>query len=348
MLKFSNVGIVGICTSVPKEIKKTVEQTEYFTSDELLKFRDATGIEERHIAPSHICASDLCYNAALCLLSELDISKDNIDVLIFISQTPDYRVPGTSILLQHRLGLSKSTLAFDVNMTCSGYLYGLYIAYSLLANERVNNVLLLLGETMSKLISEKDKATSLLLGDAGSATLLSKGEEYADTYFSLKTDGSNFDAIHIPMGGFRKISSLESLTYMKYEDGSERNGEQIYMDGMSVFSFAISELPKDIKELLAECDMDLNDVDKFIFHQANKLMTDFIVKKMKIDKEKALSVIEKFGNASGVSIPLTITNNKNKFYPGEVLLLNAIGAGFSWGTSIMKFPDKCVLLHITV
>lgn len=346
MLRFSKVGIAGISVTVPRTVKRTMEQSVTFTREELEKFMKATGIEERRIAPEDICASDLCYDAAVRLLNDSDIPNNKIDVLIFVSQTPDYRVPGTSILLQHRLALPQSVLAFDVNMTCSGYLYGLYIAYSLMANEKINNVLLLLGETMSKLISDKDKATSLLLGDAGSATLLTKGEEYSDSYFSLQTDGSNFDAIHIPMGGFRRRSSPDSLAYVKYEDGSERNGEQVYMDGMSVFSFAISELPKNIKCLLGECGVCLEEIDKFIFHQANKLMTDFVAKKLRVDKNKVLSCIRKFGNTSGVSIPLTMVYEKDRLQPGDTLLLNAIGAGFSWGTLIMKFPKNCILSEI--
>lgn len=343
--KFNGVGIKGISVTVPKNVLKTSELTEHFSKSHLSSFIESTGIEEKRIVSEEVCASDLCFNAAINLINTLSIPLDHIDVLIFVSQTPDYRAPSTSVLLQHKLKLSKSTLAFDVNMACTGYLNGLFIAYSIIIGSGANNVLLLVGDTLSKVSSPKDKATALLLGDAGSATLISKGNEYQDSYFSFNTDGSNFKAINIPMGGFKNMSSVESLKDMEYDDGSVRNGEQLFMDGMEVFGFAISELPKDMKSLLEYAEINLSDINKFVLHQANRFMIDTIAKKVKMDKSKILYSIDKFGNTSATSIPLTMVHKKEQLNNGELLLMNAIGSGFAWGTMLMYF-NNCILLEL--
>lgn len=345
LVKFNGIGIKAISVTVPKNRVETSKLTDFFTEKQLSNFIGATGVEERRIADKDTCASDLCYDAAMNLLNKIGISPDEIDALIFISQTPDYRVPGTSIIMQDRLKLQKTTIAFDVNMTCSGYLYGLFLAYSLTNVPNIKNVLLLVGETLSKITSPKDNSIGLLLGDAGSATLITKNEKYCGSFFSLNTDGSNSEAVIIPGGGFRNMSSIETLKYKQYKDGSERNDEQINMDGMEVFSFAVSEMPKDVKRLLNFAKKEVTDIDKYVFHQANKYMMNIIAKKLKIDLSKMLFSIQKYGNTSGVSIPLTISDQKSLINNNEDFLLNAIGAGFSWGTVLLKLVD-CTILDV--
>jgi len=345
LIKFSGIGIKSLSVTVPKERVETIKQNIFFTEKQLINFIESTGIKERRIASKDMCSSDLCYNAAINLFNKTDINLNEIDALIFLSQTPDYRVPGTSIIMQDRLKLPKTTIAFDVNMTCSGYIYGLFLAYSLTNIDNIKNVLLLVGETLSKITSTRDNSTGLLLGDGGSATLITKNEKYGDSFFSLNTDGSNLDAVIVPGGGFRNMSSIETLTTKQYEDGSERNDEQIRMDGIEVFSFAVSELPKDVKRLLNFAEKDVSNVDIFVFHQANKYMMDIIAKKLKIDTQKMLYSIQKYGNTSGVSIPMAIADQKNLLNNNDVLLLNAIGAGFSWGTLLLKMVD-CNILDI--
>lgn len=345
LLKFNGIGIKSISITVPKTKVETIKQTGFLNEKQLEGFIQTTGIKERRIAGPNMCSSDLCYDAAINLFDKTGIDPKEIDVLIFLSQTPDYKVPGTSIILQDRLKLQKSTIAFDVNLTCSGYIYGLYLAYSLLSVAGVNKVLLLIGETLSKITSVKDKSTGLLLGDAGSASLIEKNEKYGESYFSLNTDGENFGSVIIPSGGFRNMSSKESLSDKEFEDGSIRNSEQLKMDGMDVFSFAVNKMPKDVVRLLDFSGVDLNTIDRFVFHQANKYMMDFIAKKIKLDFTKMLYSIQNFGNTSGVSIPLTIANQKGLIKNNDLLLLNAIGAGFSWGTAILRLID-CEILDL--
>ena len=346
LMKYSGIGISSISTTVPKNTIKTTQQDRLLNKKQLEDFIRVTGVKERRVATNELCSSDLCYDAALKMFESLDVEPSDIDVLIFISQTPDYRVPGTSIILQEKLGLSTGTIAFDVNLTCSGYIYGLFLAYSLIKGGAGENVLLLVGETLSKITSPVDKATGLLLGDGGSATLISKSPEYSETYFSLNTDGNYYSSVIIPGGGFRYMSSLETLKTKHYEDGSSRNDEQIKMDGLDVFSFAVSEMPKDIKRILSYAKVDIEEINKFAFHQGNKYMLDFIAKKLKIDKSKLLYSIHNYGNTSGVSIPLTLANNRNDIQNNDLILMNAIGAGFSWG-SIITNLIKCKILPIS-
>lgn len=345
LIKFSGIGINSLSVTIPSTIIETLKQTDFFTEKQLTNFIETTGVKERRIAKEEICSSDLSYDAAINLFKKTGIDPNEIDALIFISQTPDYRVPGTSILLQDRLKLPITTIAFDVNMTCSGYIYGLFIAYSLANINTINNVLLLVGETLSKITSPRDNSVGLLLGDAASATLITKNEKYGDSFFSLNTDGSNSEAVIIPGGGFRKMSSEETITMKKFDDGSIRNDEQIHMDGMEVFSFAVSEMPKDVKRLLSYAEKEVADIDKFVFHQANKYMMNVIAKKLKIDTQRMLYSIQKYGNTSGVSIPLTLADQKAFINNNDLLLLNAIGAGFSWGTAILKLVD-CTIVDI--
>lgn len=343
LIKFKGIGIKSLSVTVPKSKVETIKQTDLLSEEQLVSFIEATGVKERRIADDDVCSSDLCYDAALNLLNKTEVQPSEINALIFLSQTPDYRVPGTSIILQDKLKLSKTTLAFDVNMTCSGYVYGLFLAYSLAQNEGIKNVLLLVGETLSKITSKKDKSTGLLLGDGGSATLITQDDKYGESFFSLNTDGSYHETVIIPGGGFRNMSSSETLRDKQYEDGSQRNDEQIRMDGMEVFSFAITEMPKDVKRLLNFAEKEVVSINKFIFHQANKYMINVIAKKLKVDFLKILFSIEKYGNTSGVSIPLNIADQKSNISNNDILLLNAVGAGFSWGTVILKLVDIIIL-----
>lgn len=346
LLKFKNVGIQVISATVPKTLVKTSDCINDFSEEEIKKFIEATGIEERRFVAEDECASDLCYHSACEIFEKSGVAKDEIDMIIFVSQTPDYKSPGSSIILQDRLGLEKSTIAYDVNMSCSGFVHGLMMAYSFLNQPEINKVLLMVGDTLSKMISPKDKSTGLLLGDAGIAAVIGKGEQYGDSYFSMHTDGAYVDYVKIPAGGSRMMSSPETLKMTEYEDGSVRNLEQVVMVGTDVFSFAISELPKDIKRLLEFAGTTIDGVDKYAFHQANNFMTNFIAKKVKANPDKLLCSIHKYGNTAGTSIPLCMVENRDKIEQNDSILMNAIGAGFAYGTVLLNIAD-CKILELS-
>ena len=287
LLTYKKVGIKGMAACVPKNKIKNIEFAKEVGLNEISESIQATGIHERRFADSHTCASDLCYKAAKALMSDLKIKNDSIDMLIFASHTPDYREPSTSTILQDRLGLPKSTAAFDISVACSGYVYALSTAFSYASQNGIDRVILLVGDTLSKMVSLKDKATNLLFGDAGTATLIEKNGDYSNSFYSLNSDGSGCSTLIIPGGGFRKPSSIETIKEKKkYEDGSIRTEEQLQMDGMDVFNFAMREIPSDIKRITEYSKIPLKKVDFIIFHQANKFMTDFFAKKLNYPIEK--------------------------------------------------------------
>lgn len=343
IVRFNNVGIRAISACVPKMVARNRDLAYLIPAEEIDKTIQNIGIEERRIADPDCCSSDLCFKAARKLMMDNEIDPTSIDALIFVSQTSDFRQPATAPILQHRLGLSKETLTFDINLACSGFVYGLSTAYAY-ANLGMR-VLLLVGETMSKIVSRKDKVNTPLFGDAGTATLVEKGE-YGEAVFSLHTDGSGAMVMNVPYGGFRHPSCAEGFKEVVDADGSARTGEQFRMDGMDVFNFGMKEEPKDIKRLLSECNMSIDQVDVLVYHQANKFMTDFFSKKLKISTDKTPYSLKHFGNTSSASIPLTIVSEMNHAYPDrEHVVLSGFGAGLSWG-SVMLDLRQCAISEL--
>ena len=338
IFKYSGIGISGISAAAPKEKYNNLVHNDFFTEEEVKSIVNKTGIKERRVASSNICASDLCYFAAEQLLKEMVIDINTIDVLIFISQTADYRMPATSIILQDRLGLPKSCAAFDINLGCSGYVYGLSLAFSLCTHNTIRKVLLLNGETRTKVYSFKDKSTGLLFGDAGAATLIERNKDAGESIFSLNSDGSMYQSIMIPAGGYRYPSSSETVKEKVFDDGSIRTDEQGIMDGSGVFDFTIQDVPWDITRVLHESGKAINDIDIFLFHQANKFITDHIAKKMGIPLEKVPYSLDKFGNTSSVSIPLNIVSELSYQLSNEVktVLMTGFGVGLSWATGLLN------------
>lgn len=335
ILKYNDIGIAAIAACVPSKVEYNKDLGYFMSEEEIQKAIQNIGIEERRVAEKDVCASDLCFKAAEKLMEDNNIDKSTIDALIFVSQTSDYHQPATAPILQYRLGLSKGTLSFDINLACSGYVYGLSTAYAYACQPGINRVLLLVGETMSKIVSRRDKVNTPLFGDAGTATLVEKGE-YGKSVFSLHSDGSGSEVMMIPDGGFRNPTSLDSLAEETDANGDVRTRLQFRMDGMAVFNFGMSEEPRDVKNLLAEAGLELSQLDLLIYHQANKFMTDFFTKWLKFDKSKTPYSIRKFGNTSSASIPLTVvTELKEKYPERKNVIFSGFGAGLSWGSVLL-------------
>ena len=347
ILKYNNIGISAIAACVPQKIEYNKDLGYMMSDEEIQKAIQNIGIEERRIAETDVCASDLCFKAAQQLLTDNEIDSQSIDVLIFVSQTSDYHQPATAAILQHKLGLSKNTLAFDINLACSGYVYGLSAAYAYAQNEGVNSVLLLVGETMSKIVSRYDKVNTPLFGDAGTATLIEKGEQFGTAIFSLHTDGKGAEVMMIPDGGFRNPVTEKSFKEETDANGDTRSRLQFRMDGMSVFNFGMSEEPRDVKNLVTTANLELSEVDLLIYHQANKFMTDFFSKWLKFDKTKTPYSIRKYGNTSSASIPLTIVSELYDGYPERKnVILSGFGAGLSWGSVLLNL-EQCKISQIS-
>ena len=339
-IEFKGVGIHSLAACVPPRIERNDSLVGLIPEEDIYKTINNIGINEKRIADKEVCASDLCFQAAEKLLSDNDIVRDSIHGLIFVSQTSDFHQPATAPILQHRLGLKKATLSFDVNLACSGYVYGLAIAYSFCSQIGCDRVLLLVGETMSKITSDNDKESKPLFGDAGTATLIEKGD-YGISIFSLNSDGSGADVMMIPVGGFRNPATVESFEMNEDQKGNKRNGYQFRMDGMAVFNFGMREEPKDIKRLIAVAGILMDEVDLLIYHQANKFMMDFFTKKLKFSTEKTPYSLDRFGNTSSASIPLTIVSELYDSFPERSkVILSGFGAGLSWGSVLLDL-SRC-------
>ncbi len=341
-LSFTNVRVAGVCACVPSIVLRNADLTDLIPAADIDKTISSIGIQERRAVGPHMCASDLCYVAANRLLDEMRIDRATIDVLIFMSQSPDYLVPATAPHLQHRLGLPETCASFDISLGCSGYVYALATAFSYAAQPTIRRVLLLDGETFTKVVSPRDKVNAPLYGDAGTATIIEKGGN-GPAHFALFSNGGKIDAVMIKAGGARYPASSDTLEARVAEDGNVRSAHQLYMDGMEVFNFTIKVVPRSILDLLQYAGAQLADVDYVVFHQANKFMTDFFAKKIKCPKEKIPYCLNRFGNTSSASIPLTIAAElREPLRERQRLLLSGFGAGLSWGGALLDL-DGCVV-----
>ena len=340
-IRYEGVGIRAMSACVPRQVVSNKDLGYLIAEEEIEKTIENIGVVERRIADDDVCASDLCYKAAEKLLEDNSIDPASIDVLLFMSQTSDYRIPATAPLLQHRLGLSTDTLCMDLSLGCSGYIFALSAAFAYASMKGVHRVLLLDGETFSKIVNRRDKVDWPLYGDGATATLVEKGD-FAPSTFILKSDGSGRDAVIIRDGMRNKITA-ESCIEREEEDGNIRNGLEVFMDGMAVFNFAMKRVPKSIKEILEESGCTFEDVDWLVFHQANKFMTDFFTRKLKFDPAKVPYCIQKYGNTSSTSVPLTIVSElHDKLRDGHRVIMSGFGAGLSWATANIVF-NKCTI-----
>jgi len=340
---FSNICISGIAAAVPKGVVNNLDAHPFISPDEKQKTVKLTGMLEYRKASSEICASDLCLKAATDLFAAMNFDPLDVNAIIFVTQTPDYRMPSTACVLQNKLGCSQSTLAFDINLGCSGFVYGLYTSASFIAGGGLDNVLLLCGDTQSKLSYEKDKNVCFIMGDAGTATLVSKRKVSSHINMVLMTDGSRYDKLIVPAGGFRLPSTAETREVKKEPDGGIRSQEHVHMEGMDIFNFSSIDVVNTIKGFLEEYRIDIEKIDYLVLHQANKFMTDKIARKLKFQPEKVLYSLERFGNTSCASIPLTIAHHFSGQREAGIkhCLLSGFGVGLSWGVADVFLDEIC-------
>jgi len=339
----NNIAIKGISCCVPKNTERNID-LDILTQEEIQKFIDATGVEERRIVTKEICTSDLCCEAAEKLIKDLNWQKEEIEIVVFVSQTADYILPVSAAILQDRLGLSTNCIAFDVPLGCSGYVYGISIIASMMKATGIKKGLLLAGDTSSKLLSKSDKSTIPLFGDGGSATAFELDEEADNLLFDLGTDGSGYKAIMIPDGGSRNRINQDSLKVVNIEEGISRNACNLVLDGMDVFGFGISQAPKTVNKLIEKFEIDKDAIDHFVFHQANLMMNKMIVKKLKLPVEKVPYSLKGFGNTSSTTIPLTIVTELKESLANnnKDLIICGFGVGLSWGTAKIKLDNVVI------
>lgn len=344
-LVLPNVRIAGFSAGVPKKISNNLKPTkdDVISSDYSLEdYVKATGVSERRTSKV-LTTSDLSFAAAEQLITDLGWNKKDIEALVFVSQTPDFIFPATACILQDRLGLTKECYAIDISLGCSGWVYGLSSVASLLSSGMIKKALLLCGD------AKKRFKTTLalddpLFGSAGSATAVEYSEGDKGLAFHFGTDGSGYDAIIIPDGGSRSPFTMNSFDFEEF-DGKQQNRLQARMKGMDVFSFGISVAPKSIKKLAEYLGFDYKQADYFVFHQANKKMNDFIAQKLKLPVEKVPTSLDKFGNTSSASIPLTIVARLKEelTLESKKFICCGFGVGLSWGTVYFETDKKIVV-----
>ena len=340
---FKNIKVTGIAGAIPKGIVNNLECHENISIEEKNKTIKLTGVKEYRKASNSICTSDLCFEAAQVLFKSMDVNPELMDAILFVSQTPDYRMPATACLLQNKLGCSNNTIAFDINLGCSGYIYGLYTSFSLINGGSLKRVLLLCGDTQTKFSCSQDKNVNFILGDGGSATIIERCENSSPISFLLRTDGSRYDKMIIQAGGFRNPSTETTREIKQQHDGNSRCQEHVFMNGMDIFAFSVTDVVKTIKQFMKEQNISENNIDYLLLHQANKFMTNKIAKKLKFPKEKVPYSLEKFGNTSSASIPLTLIHNfsKNNRLENKNCLMAGFGVGLSWGVINITFDTIC-------
>ena len=333
-----NVTIKGVSMAVPEHVVKTSDY-DFFSQEEADVFDKTVGIKQRHIAPDTMCASDMCQAAAEKLLAELGWERNSIDVLVFESVTGDYRTPPTSCLLQDRLSLSEDCFCVDLPMGCCGCMYAITVAGNLLTAGNVKRALLLVGDTALRMGSMKDKSRVPLFGDGGTAMALEYDETAHDIVVDFHTYGKGYEALMTPHGGFRHPITEESFKYEDFGNGIIRSPKDTLINGMDVFAFAISKPPVSVKKFMEDYGIDPeHDIDYFLIHQANKLIVDRVVKKLKLNPDKVPYNLQHFGNLGGASIPmLMVTNIADELRSRKCsLLCSAFGLGLTWGTMWLK------------
>lgn len=326
--------IKAISYYLPEKVVTNEQLVEEFPEWSVDKIAKKVGINERHIAADDETAGDLAYIAAEKLISENEIKRDCIDFVLLCTQSPDYFLPSTSCIIQHRLGLPTKCGAFDFNLGCSGYEYGLAIAKSLVLSGMAKNVLLLTAETYNKHIHPKDKGNRTIFGDGASASLISTVGFAKIGEFVLGTDGSGYDRLIHKTGAMRHYAPLNDVTFD--ENNNPLSSDHLFMDGKAIFDFTSDVVPSMIEETLAKHQLRMEDVDLFVFHQANKYMINYLRKLMEIDSDKFYVFMESVGNTVSSTIPIALCEAKKEGRLQGNIVLAGFGVGLSYGATVLS------------
>lgn len=343
-LSFNNYRIAAIASSVPPQLRTSNDFERQYGQDVVDKIIKNVGVVEGYVTDERTTTSDLCEHAANTIISELGISRDSIDALLFVSQTPDYVAPATACVLQERLKLSTECLAFDINLACSGFVYGICTALSYLGNRGINRVLLLCGDTVSKHCSPGDKGLVILSYDAGSAILIDKDHDSTDdAHLKLRTNGQGYRSLIVPFGGYRHRTGSRERTLR--EPGVFRSDYDGYMNGADVFRFSITEVPKLIKDFKSEFEIDYDRIDRHFLHQANLFIMKNIAKRVGIVDSKMPVSIDRYGNTGAATIPLTINDcyaREADVSVSERISVCGFGIGLSLGVGVLTLRNTKV------
>ena len=342
-ITLSNLKISHIATGLPKDVIQLIEYERFFDSKTIRRTMRATGVESVHVANPDMCASDYGVEIAKRLMTETGLKSDEFDGVVFVSQTPDYIIPSTGGIIQDRLGLPQSAVAFDINYGCSGYVYGLYQASLLVSSGSCRRVLIFNGDTQVRLTHEQDKSNRLLLGDGFAVTVVERGEQ--SFYFNIGTDGNGYRLIIVEAGGFRKSKSKETAEPIFDDRGNPQWRECIYMNGMELMNFDLKKVPLLINETLGDIGWSKDDVGVFAMHQVNQTVIQLLANRLKVTPERMPIALQKTGNTSSASIPLMLATKREELRARNALnkvLVCGFGVGLSFGTVAVDLSSTTI------
>lgn len=332
--------IKGISYYLPDRVVTNEELVADFPEWSVEKVASKIGVSERHIAAENETAADMAVKAAQKLFEEHNVDPAEIDFVMLCTQSPDYFLPTSACIIQDKLGIPVRSGAIDFNLGCSGFVYGLAMAKGLIMGGVAKNVLLLTSETYSKYIHPKDKSNRTIFGDAAAATLVSSDGFAEVMNFGLGTDGQGADKLIVHSGGLRNLNPICDLNFD--EGGSPKSSDHLYMDGAEIFNFTLEMVPKLVEETLANNQLQKEDIDLFVFHQANKYMLNFLRKKIQIPEEKFYYFMNTVGNTVSSTIPIALSEamKENRIDKNQHVLLAGFGVGYSWAGTILKFSKN--------
>lgn len=332
-----NIGIKAIEYYLPDTILTNNDLEKIFPDWSSEKIFSKTGIQSRHIASKDECASDFAEQAVRKLFASNNISPEDIDFILLATQSPDYFLPTTACILQNKLGVPKSAGALDFNLGCSAFIYGLSLAKGLIHSNIAKNVLLITADTYSKYIHPLDKSNRTIFGDGAAAALIGF-DGHCIQNFDLGTDGSGSEYLIVPSGA-SKLSRSDETAKEYYDEGSIRTKNNLYMNGPEIFNFTIRTVPESIKKVLEKNNMHLDDIDLFIFHQANLFILEYLRKKMNIPQNKFYINMQDIGNTVSSTIPIALKRAEENgiLKKGDKVLIVGFGVGLSWGSTILEW-----------
>lgn len=341
--EFHKAQVTGVLTWVPKGVRNIDDEVDLYGGNaaQIERIRKTIGLGSRRVASPGETTADLCEKAALALLESMQVPASAVDALICVTQTPDHFQPANACILHGRLHLSPACAAFDVNLGCSGWVYGLWLAHMMIETGSCSRVLLLAGDTLSRQVNPRDRSVAPLFGDAGSATLVEAAPQPSRAVFSLHTDGSGHEAIIVPAGAFRAPHSPEAALEATDEEGNIRSPLNLRMAGADVFNFSLKVEPEALRQIAERAGRPLETADYLFLHQANRYILGNIARRLRLPQEKIPSaVVERYGNQSSASVPGVLCDTLGPKGTDRSLsvIVSGFGVGLSWASAWIEIP----------